>query len=91
MTSLPSLYSSGDDEEEIFSLVDPEQHPYAPDDQEAQREHERLADGDYDEAQDQLDEMESLPPDLLASLQGLSDEQRTEVARFIEELLGPGT
>lgn len=88
MTSLRSLYGSGDDEEEIFSLVDPEQHPRATDDEEAHQEHERLASGDYDETQEQLDEAESpgLPHDLLATLQGLTEEQLAEVSRFLVEI-----
>ena len=86
MSSIPSIYGSGDDEEEIFRLIDPDQHPDTPDDHQAQQEQERLASADYDEVQDRLDESVSLPSDLVSSLQELSDDQLAEVARLIEEL-----
>ena len=86
MTSIRSIYGSGDDEDEIFRLIDPDRHPDAPDDHEAQQEQERLASGDYDDVQDRLDESEGLPSNLTARLQELSADQLAEVSRLIDDL-----
>ena len=91
MTSLQSRYESGDDEEEIFSLVDPDQHPDTVDDHDARQEQERLANRDYDVVQDELDESESLSPHLIARLQGLSEDQLAELDRFIDKMQSSDT
>ena len=55
--SIPSLYLGGDDEEELFRLIDPDEHPDAADENVARKEEESLASSHYDDVQDGSDEL----------------------------------
>ena len=83
--SIPSLYGSGEDEEELFRITDPNAHPDSSDDGVARKEEQSLADNSYDDAQDDFDEL-SEPTQLEVALQELSEEELTEVARLIEDI-----
>ncbi len=83
--SIPSMYLSGDDEEELFRLSDPNGHPDSIDESVARKEQESLAGSLYDEEQDEFDEVVE-PPLLATALQELSDEELAEVARLIEDI-----
>ena len=83
--SIPSLYHSGDDEEELFRLTDPNEHPDNLDESVARQEEESLASGNYDDLQDELDELAD-ETSLAVALQGLSEEELGEVARLIESI-----
>lgn len=83
--SLRSLYRSGDDEEELFRLTDPNEHPDDFDESVARQEEESLASGNYDGLQDELDELAD-ETSIAAALQGLSEEELGEVARLIERI-----
>lgn len=83
--SIPSLYHSGDDEEELFRLTDPNEHPDDLDESVARQEEESLASGIYDDLQDELDELAD-ETSIAAALQGLSEEELEEVARLIEDI-----
>ena len=83
--SIPSLYHSGDDEEELFRLTDPNEHPDDLDESVARQEEESLASGNYDDLQDELDELAD-ETSIAAALQGLSEEELEEVARLIEDI-----
>ena len=83
--SLRSLYLSGDDEEELFRLTDPNEHPDDLDESVARQEEESLASGNYDDLQDQLDELAD-ETSITGALQGLSEEELGEVARLIERI-----
>ena len=83
--SIPSLYHSGDDEEELFRLTDPDEHPDNLDESVARQEEESLASGNYDDLQDELDELAD-ETSIAAALQGLSEEELEEVARLIEDI-----
>ena len=85
---MPSIYGSGDDEDEICRLTDPDLHPAANDEEIAMREQELLSNTGYDDTQDEMDESASLPHDLTEVLQQLSDDQVAEVIRFLERLTG---
>ncbi len=86
--SLPSLYTSGDDEEELFRLTDPDDHPNAADESAARKEEESLAGSSYDDAQEEFDEMGE--PSSLAitgnSLQELTNDELAEVIELIEAI-----
>ena len=84
---LPSLYGSGDDEEEIWNLVDPASYPRAPDDDTARMEDEHFASGNYNVHQDESDEQARLPEGLVNQLRQLSAEDLERISRFIEEML----
>ena len=83
--SIPSLYHSGHDEEELFRLTDPDEHPDNLDESVARQEEESLASGNYDDLQDELDELAD-ETSIAAALQGLSEEELEEVARLIEDI-----
>lgn len=83
--SIPSLYHSGDDEEELFRLTDPNEHPDNLDESVARKEEESLASGNYDDIQDELDELAEDTP-IAAALQELSEDELAEVARLIENI-----
>ena len=85
--SMPSLYSSGEDEEEIFRLTDPDEHPDSSDEDAARLEEASLSSSSYADDQDELDELaESIH--LEVAFQELSDDERAEVVRLIEEIQG---
>jgi hypothetical protein len=81
--SILSLYLSGADEEELFRLTDPNEHPDNLDESAARQEEESLASGNYDVLQDELDEL-THETSIATDLQGLSEEELGEVARLIE-------
>jgi hypothetical protein len=83
--SIPSLYRSGDDEEELFRLTDPNEHPGSSDESVARQEEESLASSHYDEAQAEFDEQVE-PAHLEVVLQEFSDEELSEVVRLIEDI-----
>ncbi len=83
--SIGSLYLGGDDEEELFRLTTPDEHPDSNDDRVARLEEESLASGHYDEDQDESDE-EADATLLEVALQELSDDEIAAVAQFIEEI-----
>jgi hypothetical protein len=83
--SIRSLYSSGDDEEELFRLTAPDEHPDSSDESIAILEEESLSSSNYDDAQDELDEHAS-PINLEGPLRELSDDELAEVVRLIEEI-----
>ena len=83
--SIPSLYLSGGDEEELFRLTDPNEHPGSSDETVARQEEESLASSHYDEAQDEFDELVE-PTHLEVALQELSGDELAEVARLIEDI-----
>ena len=83
--SIPSLYFSGDDEEELFRLTDPNEHPDAADENVARKEEESLASSHYDEVQNDSDELAE-PTHLGAALQEFSDDELAEVVRLIEDI-----
>ena len=87
---LPSIYESPGNEEEmeLFRLVDPDQHPEMAGDDTAAAEQEMIEDDGYQAYQDEQDEMESLPPQLIGQLRQLSPDELDEVARFVQELTG---
>ena len=83
--SIPSIYGTGDDEEEIFRLTDPDKHPDSDDECLARQEEEAISGSRYDDAQAEHDE--STEMNLLQdTLQGLSDEELAEAARIIEDI-----
>lgn len=83
--SLRSLYLSGDDEEELFRLTDPNEHPDDLDESVARQEEESLASGNYDDIQEDFDELAEDTPIAIA-LQELSEDELSEVARLIESI-----
>lgn len=83
--SIPSLYLSGDDEEELFRLTDPNEHPDSRDESVARLEEESLASTNYDDDQGEIDEYAE-PTQLEVAMQELTDEEISEVARIIEEI-----
>ena len=83
--SIPSLYHSGDDEEELFRLTDPNEHPDDLDESVARKEEESLASGNYDDIQEDFDELAEDTP-IAAALQELSEDELSEVARLIESI-----
>ena len=83
--SIPSLYLGGDDEEELFRLIDPDEHPDAADENVARKEEESLASSHYDDVQDGSDELAE-PTHLEADLQDLSDDELSEVVQLIKEI-----
>ena len=83
--SIHSIYGSGDDEEEIFRLTDPDEHPDSDDEQLARQEEESISSSGYDDAQGEHDE--SAERIILgATLQDFSDEDLADVFRLIEEI-----
>ena len=83
--SIPSLYLSGDDEEELFRLTDPDKHPDDLDESVARKEEESLSSGSYDEIQYEFDELVS-DTSIAAALRELSENELAEVARLIENI-----
>ena len=83
--SIPSLYSSGDDEEELFRLTAPDDHPDAADDSVAKLEEQSLAGSYYDDDQAELDELAEATR-LGVAIQDLTDLEREEVLRLVEEI-----
>ena len=83
--SIPSIYGTGDDEEEIFRLTDPDEHPDSDDESLARQEEESISGSGYDDAQADHDER-SEQNSLHSTLQELSDEGLTEAARIIEDI-----
>ena len=83
--SIPSLYLSGDDEEELFRLTDPDEHPDDLDESVARKEEESLSSGSYDEIQYEFDELVS-DTSIAAALRELSENELAEVARLIENI-----
>ena len=84
--SIPSLYASGDDEEELFRLTAPDDHPDAADDGIAKLEEQFLASSRYDDEQDESDEATELSA-RAATLRELSDDELAEVDQFIQDIL----
>lgn len=85
--SIPSLYASGDDEEELFRLTAPEDHPDAADDNVAVLEEQSLAGRCYDDEQAEADEFAEINL-LNAAILDLTDQEREEVSRLIDEIQG---
>ena len=83
--SIPSLYTSGDDEEELFRLTAPDDHPNSSDESIARKEDESLSSSNYDYAQDELDENAG-QANFEAILREFSDDEMEEVIRLIEEI-----
>ena len=83
--SIPSLYLSGDDEEELFRLTAPDRHPDSDNDSIARLEEESLSGDHYDDDQEELDQNNETTQ-LGVALEGLSDDEIAEVARLIEEI-----
>ena len=83
--SIPSIYGTGDDEEEIFRLTDPDKHPDSDDEYLARQEEESISGSGYDDAQAEHDESTEENP-LQDTLQRLSDEELAEAARIIEDI-----
>ena len=83
--SIPSRYLSGDDEEDLFRLTNPDEHPDAADENVARKEEESLASSHYDDVQDDSDEL-AQPTQLGAALQEFSAAQLAEVVRLIEDI-----
>ena len=79
--SIPSLYTSGDDEEELFRLTAPHDHPDAADDSVAKLEEQSLASSHYDDDQAEVDELEATR--LGVAIQDLTDQEREEVVRLV--------
>ncbi len=83
--TIPSRYTSGDDEEELFRLTDPDEHPDSDDELLARQEEESISSGGYDDTQGEHDEsVERLI--LGAALEDLSDDDLEDVFRLIEEI-----
>ncbi len=83
--SIPSIYGTGDDEEEIFRLTDPDEHPDSDDESLARREEESISGSGYDDAQADHDER-SEHDSWQVTLHGLSDEELADAARLIEDI-----
>ena len=83
--SIPSLYLSGDDEEELFRLTDPDEHPDDLDESVARKEEESLSSGSYDDIQYEFDEFVG-DTSIAAALRELSGNELAEVARLIENI-----
>ena len=83
--TIPSRYFSGDDEEELFRLTDPDEHPDSDDEQLARQEEESISGGGYDDAQGEYDESFGRMLSGVA-FQDLSDEDLADVFRLIEEI-----
>ena len=83
--SIPSLYASGDDEEELFRLTAPDDHPDAADDSVAKLEEQSLASSHYDDDQAEVDELAEATG-LGVAIQSLTDQEREEVLRLVEEI-----
>ena len=83
--TIPSLYISGDDEEELFRLTTPDEHPDSSDDSIAKMEEESLASGNYDDIQDESDE-HAEPARPVVALQDFSEDEANEVFQLIEEI-----
>ena len=83
--TIPSLYISGDDEEELFRLTTPDEHPDSSDDSIARMEEESLARGNYEDIQDESDESAE-QTFLEVALLELSEDEAREVFQLIEEI-----
>lgn len=83
--SVPSLYASGDDEEELFRLTAPDDHPDSEDDSVAKLEEQSLASSHYDDEQAEADELTETTR-LDAAIQDFTDEELEEVLRLVEEI-----
>ena len=88
--SLASLYESGDDEHELFRVIDPEQHPDADDDTTSMQEEDHLSRDDYQERQEAIDEQSATSSNSPAGWNQLAPDQRAAVERFILELTDYG-
>ena len=83
--SIRSLYLSGDDEEELFRLTDPNEHPDDRDESMARDEEESLASSAYDDLQEEFDETAESTR-LADDSQKLSDDQLADIVRLIEDI-----
>ena len=86
--ALPSLYESGDDECEIFGLVNPDQYPQADNDDAAKKEAQHLTAGNYNAHQDEVDEQARIPTDLIDQIRQLPPEQLERIAHLIQDIHG---
>ena len=90
--SLQSIYSSGDDEAELFRLTAPETETNPKDQTTALQESCWLTSPNYDDHQEESDErldVHSIPQDLANSLKPLSPEECAAVIRFIQTFAPP--
>ena len=83
--SIPSLYASGDDEEVLFRLTAPDDHPDTADDSVAKLEEQSLAGNHYDDDQAEIDELAE-PTRLETVVQGFTDAEIAEVLKLIDEI-----
>lgn len=83
--SLRSEYRSGDDEEELFRLTAPDDHPDLGDESIAKLEEESIASSHYDDDQQEADELAE-PDRLGTAVQGLTDDEIAEVLKLINEI-----
>ena len=88
--SLPSLYGSGDDEEELFRLTRPDGHPNADDPATAEMEQKHIANSDYQDRQEEFDEQAEPLAELIGqdAWQALTEREKEAVVDFIRELQG---
>ena len=83
--SIRSQYLSGDDEEELFRLIAPDEHPDASDERIAKLEEESLASSHYDDDQEELDE-QFAPSMIEDAVVDLSKDEVAEVLKLIDEI-----
>ena len=83
--SLRSEYLSGDDEEELFRLTDPDEHPDVSDESIAKLEEESLASSHYDNDQEDFDQL-SHPSPVQEAVQQLSQDEISLVLQFIDDI-----
>ena len=83
--SLRSEYSSGDDEEELFRLTAPDDHPDSGDESIAKLEEQSIASSHYDEDQQKADELAG-PTRLEDAAQELTNDEIAEVLELIDEI-----
>ena len=90
--SLQSIYSTGDDEAELFRLTAPETETNPKDQTTALQESDWLASCNYDDHQEESDERldaHPIPQDLANALKSLSPEELATVIRFIQNFDPP--
>ena len=88
--SVGSLYESGDDECELFRIIDPEHHPDADDDTTSIQEEAHLSRDDYQERQEAIDEQSATSSNSPTEWDQLTPAQRAAVERFIQDLINYG-
>ena len=83
--SLRSEYRSGDDEEELFRLTAPDDHPDSSDESIAMLEEQSIASSHYDDDQHEADELAETNR-LGAAVQELTGNEIAEVLKLIDEI-----